>query len=195
MFEGGASVSNTANAEYLRALVETALAECDVELFDLQMGGGTVRVLIDREGGVDLSEVTAATQALTRVLDESDPLPGRYTLEVSSPGIERPLRLPIHFQRAVGEVVRIRTNGDVEGERRVEGELLSAGDDGIEIALTLDGKREKNESEVTIGATRFVAYADIERARTVFDWDKAVATASSDKNSTDQKSSDKKGKA
>jgi len=190
MFEGGASVSNTANAEYLRALVETALAECDVELFDLQMGGGTVRVLIDREGGVDLSEVTAATQALTRVLDESDPLPGRYTLEVSSPGIERPLRLPIHFQRAVGEVVRIRTNGDVEGERRVEGELLSAGEDGIEIALKPDGKREKNENEAAAGATRFVAYADIERARTVFDWDKAVATASSEKNS-----SDKKGKA
>lgn len=159
-------MSSTANAEYLHALVESALAERDLELFDIQMGGGTVRVLIDREGGVDLEEVTAATQALNRVLDESDPLPGRYTLEVSSPGIERPLRLPTHFQRAVGEVVRIRTNPDVEGDRRVEGEILSADDQQVEVSLKGDG-----------GQTRSVAYADIERARTVFDWDKAVAVA------------------
>lgn len=183
-------MSSTANAEYLRALVETALAERDLELFDLQMGGGTVRVLVDREGGVDLEEVTAATQALTRVLDESDPLPGRYTLEVSSPGIERPLRLPVHFQRAVGEVVRIRTNPDVEGDRRVEGEIVSADDRGVEIAVT-------GEAETT----QFVAYGDIERARTVFDWDKAMAIASgkagdtaddtADDKTSDQASTDK----
>lgn len=174
-------MSNTANAEYLRALVETALAERDLELFDLQMGGGTVRVLVDREGGVDLEEITAATQALNRILDESDPMPGRYTLEVSSPGIERQLRTPTHFRRAIGEIVRVRTRAEVEGDRRIEGELAAATDDYIEVAV----KAARSEG----AEVRRVPYDDIERARTVFDWDKAVALAARQDNSSPDDSS------
>ena len=90
-------MSSTANAEHLRARVEPALADQGLELFDLQVASGTVRVVVDREGGVDLETVTEATRQLNRVLDASDPLPGRYTLEVSSPGVERSLRTPAHF--------------------------------------------------------------------------------------------------
>ena len=77
---------------------------------------------------------------------------GRYTLEVSSPGIERPLRTPSHFRRAVGTQVSLRTMPGVEGERRLTGRLDGADDDSIELA----GRR--------------IPYAAIERARTVFEW-------------------------
>lgn len=155
-------MSSTANAEHLRALIEPALAAQGLELFDLLIGGGIVRVVIDREGGVDLETVTAATRELNRVLDESDPVPGRYTLEVSSPGIERALRTPDHFQRAVGEIVKIRTQPEVEGARRLQGELLEAGAEAVLVAI---------EGE---DAPRRLTYGEIERARTVFDWERAT---------------------
>ncbi|MBW3536391.1 MAG: ribosome maturation factor RimP [Actinobacteria bacterium] len=160
-------MSSTANAEPLRALIAPALADMDLELFDLHVGGGIVRVVIDQEGGVDLEQVTAATRELNRILDESDPVPGRYTLEVTSPGIERTLRTPEHFGRAVGEIVKVRTQPHVEGERRIQGELLEAGPDGVVIAA--DGEE----------SPRRLAYGDIERARTVFDWDRATAAKES----------------
>lgn len=160
-------MSTTADTEHLRALIEPALARLDLELFDLQMGGGTLRVLVDREGGVDLEAVTSATRELNRVLDDSDPVPGRYTLEVSSPGVERPLRTPEHFQRAVGEIVKVRTQPEADGERRVQGELVEAGPD----AVLIDVAGED--------APRRLTYGEIERARTVFDWDRATGTKQS----------------
>jgi ribosome maturation factor RimP len=86
------------------------------------------------------------------VLDELDPVPGKYTLEVSSPGLERTLRTPDHYRRAIGEKVRIKLRAELEGTRRIEGVLTDAGDDGV----TVDDRR--------------VSYADIDRARTVFEW-------------------------
>jgi ribosome maturation factor RimP len=89
---------------------------------------------------------------VSRALDDADPIGHRYTLEVTSPGLERSLRTPEQFARAVGEVVRVKTRSDVEGERRVEGVLSAADTDGITVA------------ERTLG------YHEIERARTVFEW-------------------------
>lgn len=160
-------MSSTADAEHLRALIEPSLVDQGLELFDLQMGGGVVRVVIDRDGGVDLETVTSATRELNRVLDESDPVPGRYTLEVTSPGIERNLRTPEHFRRAVGEIVKVRTQPEVEGERRVQGELLEAGPD--EVVISVEGE----------DAPRRLTYGEIERARTVFDWDRATSAKQS----------------
>ncbi|HUR50019.1 MAG TPA: ribosome maturation factor RimP [Acidimicrobiales bacterium] len=160
-------MSSTDNTEQLRALIEPALAAQGLELFDLLIGGGIVRVVIDRDGGVDLETVTSATRELNRVLDESDPVPGRYTLEVSSPGIERALRTPEHFQRAVGEIVKIRTQPDVEGPRRLRGELVQAGPDEVLVAVEGDD------------APRRLVYGEIERARTVFDWERATSAKQS----------------
>jgi ribosome maturation factor RimP len=130
-----------------------------LELFDIELvgsGGNTVlRVMIDRPSGVDLDAISEATSVVSRVLDDDpDLIPGRYLLEVSSPGIERPLRRPEHFQRAVGSTVslKIRASAVPEGERRVEGVLEAADADGI----TLAG--------------RAIPYSDIEKARTRFVW-------------------------
>lgn len=136
-----------------------AVAPTGLELVDVEVRSGLVRVTVDGPAGVDLDAIAEATRAVSAALDAHDPLPGRYTLEVSSPGVERPLRRPEHFRRAVGEQVSIRTVAGGEGERRFSGELVSADDEGV--VLAGDGLGE--------GGRRF-AYDEIERARTVFEW-------------------------
>lgn len=140
-------------ADRVRALVEPLLADEGLDLFDVEYGGGRLVVLADREGGVDLEALTRATHRISSALDEADPIPGgRYLLEVSSPGLERRLRTPEHFRRFVGSLVSVKTLATVEGERRIRGTLSEADRKGI----TVDGRR--------------LAYADIERAQTVFEW-------------------------
>ena len=139
-------------SEQVRALVEPLLATQGVDVVDVEQLGATLRVTVDRPGGIDLDAVSDATRVVSAALDRHDPLPGRYTLEVSSPGVERTLRTPDHFQRFVGSTVNVKTRPEVEGERRVEGTLETADDDGV----VVDGRR--------------LAYDDIEKARTVFVW-------------------------
>lgn len=140
-------------AERVHQLIEPLLAAEGTEVVDVEHTGGILRVTLDRPGGIDTDALSRASVTISDLLDEHDPLPGsRYVLEVSSPGIERPLRRPEHYQRSVGEMVTVKTNPDVEGERRIQGTLDEADDDGIIVA----GRR--------------LAYGDIESARTVFEW-------------------------
>ena len=134
-------------------VVAPLLADRGLELFDVEFRSGTLRVSVDRPGGIDLDAIATATQEVSALLDQEDLVPGeRYTLEVSSPGVERPLRTPEHFRRYVGTTVSIKATADVDGERRVQGTLDAADDEGV----TVDG--------------RTFAYTQIERARTVFEW-------------------------
>ena len=144
-------------------LVEPLLAAHDVEVVDVEQLGATLRVTVDRPGGIDLDAVSDATLIVSDALDRNDPIPGRYTLEVSSPGLERPLRTPAHFQRFVGSDVAVKTKADVEGDRRVEGTLESADDDSFVVA----GRR--------------LSYRDVEKARTVFVWEPAERGKAKDK--------------
>lgn len=144
----------------LTDLLAATLAPLGFELVDLELRSGTVRVVVDRVDGADLETIAEATRAVSALLDTHDPMPGQhYTLEVSSPGIERPLRTPRHFMRAVGENVTIRTTTGSKGERRVTGKVTSADPDGF----VLEGE------ELPEGGRRF-SYAEVERARTVFEW-------------------------
>lgn len=153
----------------VRALIEPRLAELNLELFDCELSAGTLRVSVDRPGGVDLDGVSAASTLVSDLLDRAaaegrDPVPGsRYTLEVSSPGLERPLRTPEHFRRFVGSTITVKTNPSVPGERRLKGVLRDADDDGV----TVDVEPEGGSGA---GGPRRLSYADIERARTVFEW-------------------------
>ena len=105
-----------------------ATAEPDVEvLLAERVGGGTVRVFVDREGGVDLGVCERVTQHLRDLLTE-------YSLEVSSPGPERPLSKPDHFRRYVGRRAKVKTTEDHGGRRSFTGELVGASDDGVTIA-------------------------------------------------------------
>jgi ribosome maturation factor RimP len=143
--------------ERATTVVEDVVATLDAELYDVELAGGVLRVTLDHEGGVGLDELAVANRAISRALDEADPIPGRYTLEVTSPGLERTLRLPRHWQRAIGERIKVKTTVEIEGSRRVQG-VLEGVDGDVATIRTEDG------------ATRAFRLEDVDRARTVFEW-------------------------
>jgi ribosome maturation factor RimP len=145
-------VTDQNGTERVRAVVEQPLSEAGFELVDVERKGPILAVAVDRAGGVDLEAVTEATRLVNSLLDENDLLGAQTTLEVSSPGVERPLRTPEHFRRFVGTEVAVKLRPGVEGERRLTGALEVADDEGVVVA----GRR--------------LAYADIDKARTVFVW-------------------------
>ncbi len=146
-------------AERVRDLVEPLLASRGLEVYDVEHGGATVRVLLTRSGGIDMEALGEATRLVSRALDEADPIPSQYTLEVSSPGLERPLRTAAHFRGALGAEVKVRLTGSAasDGERRLDGVLTAADDDGFTV-------------RTASGEERRAGYADVDRARTVFTW-------------------------
>ena len=127
-----------------------------LEIYDLTFGGGVLRIIVDKPGGVYLDEVADASKVASRLLDDNDLVPGRYTLEITSPGLERPLRRPEHFARAVGEAISVKLGPQIEGERRIQGVLTGYDDNGITIEHD--------------GASHRMAFSDIAKARTVFEW-------------------------
>ena len=145
--------------ETIVAAVEPVLTPLGLELFDVQLTGSgrarTVRVVVDRDGGVDLDAITAASERIQPALDDLDAL-GPYALEVSSPGLERSLSRPEHFRRAVGETVSVKVRGADGGARRMRGELVAADDRGFTV-------------EAEHGAEH-VDYEQVVQARTVFEW-------------------------
>jgi ribosome maturation factor RimP len=137
--------------------LRTLLSPLGLDLYDVEMAAGTLNVVVDRPGGVDLDTLAAANGAISRWLDEADPIAGRYTLDVSSPGLERKLRTPAHFRGAVGTVVTLRERRDDQPTRRLEGTLVAAD----EHSATIDD-REVGQVVVELD--------QVERARTVFEW-------------------------
>jgi ribosome maturation factor RimP len=147
--------------ERVRTLVEPVIADLGLELFDVELTGGILRVTVDKEAsedqqGLDLDAISDTSRAISRLLDEHDPVPGRYTLEVTSPGLERRLRTPEHFVRAIGSEVSVKTTAEVDGERRFKGTLVAADDAGVTVRA--DDVEHR------------IAHDQIDRARTVFEW-------------------------
>jgi ribosome maturation factor RimP len=157
-------------ADRVRDLVLPLLDDRHLDLYDIEMQGPVLRVVVDNPpgngGGLDLDVLADTTRAVSRALDEADPIAGRYTLEVTSPGLERSLRRPEHFERAVGETVKIRTVASVDDERRVEGQLVGADTTGVVVRTGV--------ADDGTALERRLAYQDIERARTVFEWGPAA---------------------
>jgi ribosome maturation factor RimP len=141
-----------------------------LELVDVELQGSQLTVFVDREGGVGLDDLGDVTKEVSATLDQIDPLPGRYTLTVSSPGLERRLRTPAHFARAVGETITVRVDAGTAEVRRLTGTLASADDTGC----ILTG------ADVPGGEER-ISYEQIERARTVFEWGPAPRRAKNER--------------
>ena len=133
------------------------LTPLGLDLYDVEFAGGTLNVTVTNVTGVDVEALTTASSAISVWLDEHDPIAQRYTLDVSSPGLERKLRTPAHFQSAVGETITLRELREDQPTRRLEGELVSVTGDGVTI-------RDVDAGEVT------VRFDHLERARTVFAW-------------------------
>lgn len=128
--------------QLLDALSPTAERE-QVEIVTVEVVGAskapTIRVFIDAHGGVSFDELSSAQAWINDIMDELDPFPGAYTLEVSSPGIDRPLRTREHFERFAGENVSVKTAGKIEGRSTFAGELC--GMDGDDVLIDVDGQR------------------------------------------------------
>ena len=141
----------------VRPVVEGAGLELVDVAFRRESGRRVLSVVVDRDGGVDLDTIAELAEKVSRRLDVEGFAPGPYALEVSSPGIERPLKRPRDFERQVGKMVKVKTIAPVDGRTNVTGELVAADDEGIVVAA--DG-----------GELR-IRRADIASARTVVDWD------------------------
>jgi ribosome maturation factor RimP len=141
----------------LETPLRSLLSPLGLNLYDLELSAGTLNVTVNKEGGVDLEALTKANRVISEWLDANDPIPGRFTLDVSSPGLERKLRTPAHFSSTVGEVVTLRELREGEATRRLEGTVLEADDESV----TID---DQEHGRVV------VAIANVERARTVFKW-------------------------
>jgi ribosome maturation factor RimP len=147
--------------EEVKDLAESVTRHRGLRLWDVEMGGrpgsSVVRVFVDGDDGVDLDTVAAVSEEISRGLDLRDPIPGRYTLEVSSPGLERTLRSPEHFALSVGRNVVVKTVDKVVGDsHRIDG-VIAGADEG-EVRLE------------TAGQEVAVPYDAIKSARTVFEW-------------------------
>jgi ribosome maturation factor RimP len=120
--------------DQLQAAVEAQLAGpfADLEVVDLEVRGDRLVVFIDRSGGVDLDLCAAVSHELDDLRDE-------FALEVSSPGLDRPLRTPAHFAAAVGREIAAQTAAPVEGRRRFRGRLTAADENGVVVELADGG--------------------------------------------------------
>jgi ribosome maturation factor RimP len=143
----------------LAGQITPLLTSSGLELYDVEVTSGAITVTVTRPGGVDLEALASANSVLSAYFDDHDPMPGRYNLEVSSPGLERRLRTRAHFEGAIGETVTLRITPAGGSAERVTGILRAADERGITVEAD--------------GVERPAAYSEIERARTVFVWGSA----------------------
>ncbi len=149
-----------ADQSAVRVAAEAVLSSLGLELVDVEVVGSgrarTLRLTVDRDGGIDLDALATANGPVSDALEAVDALSGPYNLELSSPGVERSLRRPAEFRRFVGTTISVKSHDSVDGARRHRGRLAEADDRGI--VLEVDGQH------------RQFSYDAIASARTVFEW-------------------------
>lgn len=130
------------DTEKIAALAEGVAQDELVELIDVEIATegsrSVIRVFIDREGGVQLRDCVSFSRKLGAILDVEDPVSSPYSLEVSSPGLNRRLSRPKHFAAFRGRRVRVSLSASLEGSRNFRGILLGSDEEGIE--LDRDGR-------------------------------------------------------
>jgi len=127
--------------EQLGELLGPVVAKLGYELWEIEYapraGGGLLRLYIDSPDGISVDDCEKVSRAVSNVLDEADPIPNEYTLEVSSPGLDRVLRTQAHFARFAGERVKVEMIQQINGRKRFQGRLHKVGES--EITLATDG--------------------------------------------------------
>ncbi|MDW7739494.1 MAG: ribosome maturation factor RimP [Bacillota bacterium] len=138
-------MSREETREMLIKLIEPLVEDLGFELIQLEYAAGKHGLLhlhIDREGGINIEHCELVSREVSDLLDRRDPIEHAYTLEVSSPGLERHLRKIEHFRRFIGEKVKLRTTDSFDGHNKLSGELIETGDDWVRIK-TVDGDEIK----------------------------------------------------
>ncbi|HEY8515663.1 MAG TPA: ribosome maturation factor RimP [Candidatus Binatia bacterium] len=149
-------------ADKVADLVEPIACERGLDLVDVEFQPkgrrSVLRVYLDRPGGISLDDLASFSREVSTLLDAHDAVPGSYTLECSSPGINRRLRKQVDFERFCGKSIRVRTTTPIAGSRNFFGRLLSASSEGIEIEDETQGRVK-------------VPFRSIERAHYEHDFD------------------------
>lgn len=129
--------------ETVRAVAERVAVARGDELVDIELkrqrDGAVLRLFLDRPGGISLDELTAVSEEVSAILDVEDPISSRYTLEVSSPGLDRPLKSEDDFRRALGQLARLSSYEPLDGRRHWVGRLLAVEDGRVSLRLEKEG--------------------------------------------------------
>jgi len=145
----------------ISAMIEPSLDALGYELvgveYTAQGKHSVLRIYIDAPDGVDVNDCQKASQQISGVLDVEEPLSGQYTLEVSSPGLERPLFVAAHFERFAGERAEVRMHTPIDGQRKFIGQLAGVDDNKVKLDL-------ENGESVSL------SLADIDKAKLKPEW-------------------------
>jgi ribosome maturation factor RimP len=132
--------------ETIRSVAHRVTEGRGFELVDVELkrerGGHFVRLFVDKEGGIGLDDLQSVSEEVSAILDACDPVASSYTLEVSSPGLDRPLKTEADYRKSVGKLVKISTYDVVDGRRHFLGRLQALEDGVLSVALTKEGGRE-----------------------------------------------------
>ena len=142
--------------------IDPYVAAEGIELDDIEIlgGGHIVRVTVDAEAPIGVDLIAELSKGIGRLIEDDDPFPGSYTLEVSSPGLERKLTRVSHYTKSIGREVKVKTFLAIGGDRSHQGVLVTA--DEVGFAVEIDGTERK------------FRYEDVSSARTVFVWEKGA---------------------
>ncbi len=145
-------------ASDLWSLIEPVVEGLGYEVVDIEFRphpqNGLLRIYIDHENGIQVEDCTAVSRQISAMLDVEDPVPGHFNLEISSPGLDRPLRKADDFERFSGEMVKIKLSmPTLEGQRNFTGKLLGLKDN--DVLVEIDGE------------TEYLPFGGIEKARLV----------------------------
>ena len=154
----------------VREIADRVALSSGLVVWDLELKGSgaarTLRIYIDKAGGVTHEHCAAYSRELATILDVEDVVPGgAYLLEISSPGLDRKLLKPEHFEQFTGSLVKFSTREPIEGNRHFEGRLLSFGEGRLKVDLDQVGSRKKAKAQ---GAGVIeVGIAEVEKASLV----------------------------
>lgn len=133
-----------ADATTIARMITPEASRLGYELVRVRFVGGrtsTLQIMAERaDGQMDVDDCAALSRAISALLDETDPVAGEYTLEVSSPGIDRPLTRPRDFVAHVGHEARLEAEPPIDGRRRFKGVIIAADDNGVTLDLGKAGK-------------------------------------------------------
>jgi ribosome maturation factor RimP len=156
------AVEETATIQKITELGEQAASGTGIEIVEIQLRGAgksrLLRVYIDKTGGVTHGDCELISEKLGKLLDDEDAVPGEsYTLQVSSPGVERKLSKPRDFERVVGQKIRVGVQEPIEGQTRFEGKLSRFANEVLEV-------------ETGPGHTVHVPLGQVQKANLKFEW-------------------------
>ena len=142
--------------------IDPYVAAEGIELDDIEVlgGGQIVRVVVDASDPIGVDTIAELSKGIGRLIEEDDPFSSSYTLEVSSPGLERKLTRLNHYRKSIGDVVKVRTFAAVDGDKIHRGTLQFVDEAGF--AIDIEGTERK------------FRYEDVSSARTVFVWEKGA---------------------